>query len=99
MRIKVIEYDGDSFETNVNGTIKEIVQYYFSMPDTKEIEFLFGGDFENDFYIKTPLKAYRVDEKEIEEYEFFYNVRVDFSVFHKDNNSTEIIKIGIVYVK
>ena len=83
MFIKILKNSGDFYSTKINGTIKEIAEHYFSMPDTREIIFLSGGVFENEFYIRTPVKVYRASEKEIKENDLFYNIILESSIFRK----------------
>lgn len=96
MLIKIKKTDGDTITTKINGTVKEIAEYYFKMHDVEEVEFLSGGKMENDFYIETPIKLYKAAEDEIERFQLFYKVRYIFSIFHKDTKETEEISCGII---
>lgn len=96
MIIRIKKTDGDTITTKINGTVKEIAEYYFQMHDVVEVEFLHGGDFENDYFIKTPLKLYKPRKDEIERFQLSYNVRCIYSIFYKDTKETEEISCGII---
>ena len=96
MIIRIKKTDGNTITTKINGTIKEIARYYFQMHDVDEVEFLHGGETENDYFVKTPIKLYKPGKDEIERFQLTYKVRCIFSFFHKDTKETEEISCGII---
>ena len=104
LSLKVVKNNGDSFFTSFDGSIEDAAQQYFVQPDTSEIYFLHGGDFKNDWITRWPIRAYRVPEEKLQEYELFYQIRCDYGIFCKQepypvSGQTEVISAGLTNVR
>lgn len=99
MLIKVNKKDGDCVVTKINANIKDTAEYYFSdRNDIESIEVLEGGSFENEYYIKKPLKIWRVDEKTIKEFSLENNIRLESEVTYKKDKNKVINSCGLTKV-
>lgn len=104
LSLKVVKNNGDSFFTSFDGSIEDAAKQYFVQPDTSEIYFLHGGDFKNDYITRWPIRAYRVPEEKLQEYELFYQIRCDYGIFYKQepypaSGHTEVISAGLTNVR
>lgn len=99
MLIKVNTKDSDYVVTKINANIKDVAEYYFSnRNDTESIEVLNGESFENEYYIKKPLKIWRVDEKTIKEFSLENNIRLEYEVTYKKDKNKVISSCGLTKV-
>lgn len=99
MLIKVNTKDSDYVVTKINANIKDVAEYYFSnRNDIESIEVLNGESFENEYYIKKPLKIWRVDEKTIKEFSLENNIRLEYEVTYKKDKNKVISSCGLTKV-
>ena len=99
MLIKVNAKDGDYVVTKINANIKDVAEYYFSgRNDIESIEVLEGGSFENEYYVKKPIKIWRVDEKTIKEFLLENNIRLEYEVTYKKDKNKVISSCGLAKV-
>ena len=83
MTIKV-NLKGDSITTRINGTLREIAEHYFSQPEVKSIDILDGVQaYETDCFRRTLTGLYRVEQKEIDEFDLYYNIRLSYKIEYK----------------
>ena len=83
MTIKV-NFKDDSVTTRINGTLREIAEHYFSQPGVESIDILDGAqEYETDCFRRTLTGLYRVDQKEIDEFDLYYNVRLSYKIEYK----------------
>ena len=99
MLIKVNIKDGDCVVTKINANIKQIAEYYFAnRNDIESVEILKGGNFENEYYIKKPLKIWRVDKKVIKEFNLQNNIRLEYEVTYKKDKNKVIGSYGLANI-
>lgn len=97
--IKVNKKDGDFVTTKINANIKGVVEYYFAnRNDIKSVEILKGGNFENEYYIKKPLKIWQVDKKTIKEFNLQNNIRLEYEVTYKKDKNKVIGSCGLANI-
>jgi len=88
-KIKVNYSNGDYTVTNINGTLEEVVRYYFGISwngkDVVSIDILEANDwtFENDYFVNTPTKVYLADDEDIKEFNLYSNIRKEYKVEYK----------------
>lgn len=85
MTIKINLKD-DYIVTRINGTPKEIAEYYFTFPgmEVESIDILDGGQVqENEYLTRTITKISRVSPKEIKEFDLYYNIRATYKIEYK----------------
>ena len=98
MTIK-INFKNDSIITRINGTLEEIAAYYFPIKEVETIEILNGGVSENEYFKQTPLEIYRVNQKEIEEFQLYNNIRYRFKMEYKQGQAADhVTSCGICRV-
>ena len=84
MKIIKINLKNDSIKTQVNGTLEEMAEHYFSQPEVENIEILDGGqDYENEYLRRTLIKLYRASPEEIKEFDSYYNIRAAYKIEYK----------------
>lgn len=86
MEIKVI-LENEEIITNTNGTLTEIAMRYFPNKAVQKIEILSGGIYETEYYKQTPLEIYRVDPKEVKEFQLWNNIRFSFLAEYKQGQA------------
>lgn len=83
MEIK-IKLTDDEIITKINGTLKEIAQYYFPRKEVVEIEILDGGVMnDTEYCTTTATRIYRASEEEVKEFQLWNNIRYEYSVSYK----------------
>lgn len=81
--------NGDNVTTRINGTLREIAQYYFSTSqngkEVASIDILDAGEevFENEYFKNTPTKLYLASADDIKEFDLQHNVRKEYKVEYK----------------
>lgn len=79
----------DSVSTRINGTLKEIAEHYFILPDVTSIDILEGAETDTKYYKQVITRLYRADSKEIEKFDLQYNIRLEFKVEYKPEYRNE----------
>ena len=94
MTVKV-NFKDDSVTTRINGTFQEIAEHYFSQPEVdaehyfsqpgvESVDILDGAqEYETDYFRRTLTGLYRVDQKEIDEFDLYYNIRLSYKIEYK----------------
>lgn len=95
MTIKVNLKD-DCIITRINADLEEIAKYYFPRQEVESIEILEGGSYTDEYIRRTPLKIYRITDKERERFQLFNNIRYSFRVeYLKGQEENEITSCGL----